>query len=120
VDLAAYRTATYTALAVYAMEDQDAPIHPATSSTVAPDVLVAALRPDVAPYGTVEQSTEVVDAVLKLLGDPELPENTRSALNAFLAWIDDQDELWLMFQREPPSIAGRGTANIETDPNAPR
>jgi hypothetical protein len=120
VDLAEYRDATYTALAVYAMEDEDAPIHPATSSTVAPDVLVAALGPDVAPYGTVHRTTDVVDAALKLLGDPELKETTRSALNAFLAWIDDQDELWLMFQLEPLSIAGRGTANIETDPNAPR
>jgi hypothetical protein len=116
-----YKAATYTALAFYALASEDAKLAPGAPSIVAPAAFAAAFgsSPDVAPYGSVDGVHELVDAALWILKSEELDPEARREMEQVLAWADANDEAFIRYQLEPPAIAGRGTANIETDPNLP-
>ncbi|MDB4945103.1 MAG: hypothetical protein JWP97_4637 [Labilithrix sp.] len=108
----------YTAFVMYAMASEDATLEPGAPSLVAPAVFQPR-RSDVAPYGTVEEAYELVDAALMALEDLPPSPALHDALNGVLTWLDAIDTRFVLYQLEPPDLAGRGIADINADPERP-
>lgn len=116
--LAEFKKRKYTAFVMYALASEDSPLEPGTPSLVAPS-LFQPRACDVAPYGSVEEVHELVDSALLALED--LPKNPAltEALGRVLAWLDEIDGRFVLYQLEPRDIAGQGIANVDEDPERP-
>lgn len=109
-----YKAAVYTAVGFYGIESQDGPWENLPSTSV-PLII---LDPDVAPYMTITNMHDLSACLLDALAGP-LGDEARRAVEKVLAWTDEVESPYVAYQREPLALAGKLTADIETDPNCP-